>query len=85
MKAAEPPSTRYHLRMAVVVNWNGKEVPDELRSLPSGRYVLESVDAVPALTDEEEAGLHEAMSSLDRAEGLPAESVFNRIESKLRR
>jgi len=47
--------------------------------------VLEAVDAVPPLTDEEEAGLHEALASLDRGEGVSAEEVFRRLGEKIRR
>jgi hypothetical protein len=27
-----------------IVTWNGKDVPPELRELPAGRYIVESVD-----------------------------------------
>jgi hypothetical protein len=53
--------------MATVLKWNGKDLPDELRKLPEGRYVIESLDAVSALTLEEELGLEEALKELDRA------------------
>jgi hypothetical protein len=43
--------------MTVVLNFDGKQLPREMRSLPSGRYILQSVDEVLALTAEEEAGL----------------------------
>ncbi len=71
--------------MAVVLNWNGTDVPEELRKLPEGRYVLESVDALPVLTAEQEQGLDEAIASLDRGEGVDAETVFRRVEGRLRR
>lgn len=71
--------------MSVLLNWNGKELPDELRELPSGRYVLESVDRVLDLTPEEEAGLEEAARSLDAGEGLSLDEVKQRLEGILRR
>ena len=71
--------------MAVVVHWNGKDVPNELRTLPEGRYVIESVDAAPALSPDEEAGLEQAIDSLRQGQGVPAEAVFRRIEERLRR
>ena len=52
--------------MTVVLNFDGKQLPEEMRSLPSGRYVLQSLDEVPVLTAEEEAGLEEAARSLDK-------------------
>src|SRR4051812_30734936 len=53
------------LAMSIVLDWDAEEIPEdvrermpaELRSLPSGRYVLEPLDAAPQLTDEEEAGI----------------------------
>ena len=71
--------------MSVLLNWNGKELPDELRELPSGRYVLESVDRVLDLTPEEDAGLEEAARSLDAGEGLSLDEVKHRLQGILRR
>jgi hypothetical protein len=46
------------------VNWNGKDVPAELRDLPAGRYVVEAVDdEAPALSAEEHAGIEAALES----------------------
>ena len=50
---------------AVVVEWNGQDVPEQLRRLPAGRYVLASVDESVALSDEEEAGLIAALKSAE--------------------
>jgi hypothetical protein len=61
--------------MALVLNFDGRHLPEEMRSLPSGRYVLQSVDEVSALTPEEEAGLEEAARSLDRGEGFTADEL----------
>lgn len=71
--------------MSVLVNWNGKELPEELRELPSGRYVLESVDKLLDLTPDEEAGLDEAAQSLDAGEGLSLDEVKRRLQGILRR
>jgi hypothetical protein len=53
------------VRNAVVVEWNGRDVPEELRELPAGRYVLAPVDEAVALSDEEEAGLIAALHSAE--------------------
>jgi hypothetical protein len=50
---------------AVVVEWNGQDVPEQLRELPAGRYVLAPVDESIALSDEEEAGLIAALKSAE--------------------
>ncbi len=70
--------------MTRVLEWNGKDVPEELRSLPAGRYVVEAVDNAPALTPEEEAGLVEALQALDQ-EGESAKEVRRAIAKALRR
>jgi hypothetical protein len=71
--------------MSVLLNWNGREVPVELRELPPGRYVLESVDRTWDLTPEEDAGIDEAARSLDAGEGLSLDEVKRRLEGMLRR
>ena len=68
--------------MSVVLHWNGKDVPQELRSLPEGRYV---VDAAPDLSPDEDAGLEVALESLRQGRGVDASVVFRRIEESLRR
>jgi hypothetical protein len=57
--------------MSVVLNWNGKGIPDELRALPPGRYVIEAVDEAPELTDDEQEGIEAALASV-RHETKPA-------------
>ena len=68
-----------------VLKWNGKDVPEELRSLPKGRYVVEAVDEYPALTPEEEEGLVEALRAIDRGEGESAKEVRRAISKALKR
>jgi hypothetical protein len=70
---------------AHVLNWNGKDVPDELRELPAGRYVIEPVDALSPLTDEEEEGLRQALESLRGGRGRTLEQVRQTIGAVLRR
>jgi hypothetical protein len=70
--------------MSRVLKWNGKDLPDELRSLPAGRYVVEPVDEAPALTPEEEQGLVEALQAIDRGEGESAKDVSRAIGKALK-
>jgi hypothetical protein len=66
--------------MVKVINWNGRDLPDEvrqmlpegLRDLPPGRYVVEPVGA-PDLTPEEEDGLIQALSDDDA--GVPTYTI----------
>lgn len=70
---------------ARILHWNGTDLPAELRDLPSGSYVVEPVDAGPALTREEEDGLRQAMASLDAGKGRSMEQVRQTIDAILRR
>jgi len=75
----------YSWSMSRVLKWNGKDVPEELRSLPAGRYVVEAIDEAPALTPEEEEGLVEALRALDRGEGESSKEVRRAIGRALKR
>jgi hypothetical protein len=68
-----------------VLNWNGKDLPEELRDLPAGRYVVEAADDVPALTHEEEDGLRQALASMRAGKGRSVEQVRGTIDALLRR
>ena len=79
--------------MSIVLNWNGEDLPDEvrelmpseLRGLPRGRYVLEPVDDVPELTDDEEAGIDAAIESVRAGKGVTLEAAKARIDRILGR
>ena len=71
--------------MSVVLHWNGEDVPQELRALPEGRYVVDAVDVAPDLSIDEEAGLEAGLESLRQGRGVAASVVFRRIEEGLRR
>jgi hypothetical protein len=70
---------------ARVLTWNGSDVPSELRELPAGRYVLESVDEAPVLTAAEEQGLRDALGSLASGRGRSLDDVRRSIDAALRR
>jgi hypothetical protein len=69
--------------MAVrVIQWNGAEIPEGLRDLPPGRYVVEAVDDVPPLTAEEDAGLAAPLDELDAGESVPLAVVVRRLQRR---
>ena len=70
---------------ARVLHWNGKDIPEELRELPAGTYVVEAVDNAPTLTPDEEQGLAEALASLRAGEGRTVDQVRKTIGSIIRR
>jgi len=59
--------------MAIVVNWNGVDVPEELKGLKKGRYVLLPIDEPVEFSEEEEAGLEAALASVQAEERLALE------------
>jgi hypothetical protein len=62
-----------------VIDWNGSDVPEALRRLPAGRYVVEPLDEPSELTPDEEEGLIQALESLRAGRGLEHEQVRERI------
>ena len=74
---------RYALPMAVIVNWNGVDVPEELKALKKGRYVLVPIDEPPELTEEQEAGLEAAMASILEGHGLSRDEAFAKLKASL--
>jgi hypothetical protein len=69
----------YPSGMGRILKWNGQDVPDELRSLPAGRYVVEPVDEVPDLTDEEEQGLTTAIESARQGDVFTVEEARRKV------
>lgn len=68
---------------ARTLQWNGRDLPDELRELPAGTYLLESIDAAPSLTVEEDLGLEHGLASLRAGAGRSLEQVRQAIDALL--
>jgi predicted transcriptional regulator len=64
-----------------VLNWNGHDVPPELRELPAGRYVLAEYDV--ELSAEQEAGLEEGLDEIDRGQTEPWQDVRAQLDDVL--
>ena len=62
-----------------IIHWNGDDLPEELRALPAGAYVVGPASELVALTPEEEAGIAKALESLDAGRGIQHENVAERI------
>jgi hypothetical protein len=69
---------------ARVLRWNGKDLPEELRELPAGTYLVEAVDAL-LLTQDEDEGLAKALASLRAGGGRSLDQVRQSIASALDR
>ncbi len=73
-------------RRARLVNWNGKDLPPELRELPAGRYVVEAFDEhAPPLTAEEDAGIEAALESYRQGRVVDATRARAIIDAALKR
>ncbi len=64
------------------MRWNGRDLPDELRELPAGEYVVEPVEG-PELTEEQEEGLRAAMASLRAGGGVDGAEARRRLDALL--
>ena len=61
--------------------WDGSLVPEELRGLPPGRYVVEPLSE--PLTDKEEQGIGKALEDLDAGRGIGFDEVMSELEGGL--
>lgn len=66
-------------------HWNGQDLPEELRDLPPGTYMVEAIDQPPLLTEDEDAGLSAALDSLRAGKGRTLEQVRQTIDAILQR
>ena len=77
-----PTATRY-TDDVTIIDWNGADVPEELRSLPAGKYVIQRAD--DALTSDEEQGLIAALESIRAGKGVPHDVARERLLQRARR
>lgn len=69
-----------------LMTWNGQDVPSELRGLPAGRYIVETVEAEgPELTPEEDAGIEAALESYRQGRVVTAKRAREVIDAALGR
>jgi len=69
--------------MAIVVNWNGVDVPEELKDLKKGRYVLLPMDEAPELTEEQESGLEAALASVRAGKSVSLDEARAKAKAHL--
>jgi len=71
--------------MRHVVDWDGKNLPEEMKALPPGRYAVRLLDEPAALTAEEEEGIQQAMASLAAGQGHSLDEARDRVLRALKR
>ena len=76
---------RYTVRMAIIVNWNGVDVPKEFKDLKKGCYVLLPMDEAPELTEEQESGLEAAPASVRAGQATSYIARDNPADASVRR
>jgi hypothetical protein len=65
------------------IDWDGTNMPAELRTLPPGRYHLVPVDDDAPMTEEEDAAVREGLDSLAAGRVKPFDQVFRELRSRL--
>jgi hypothetical protein len=71
-------------RRALIVDWNGKDLPSELHDLPVGRYLVEATDDA-TLTEDEERGMELAFEQYRRGQTVTAAQARQIFDSLLKR
>jgi hypothetical protein len=62
-----------------ILEWNGKDVPKTLRSLPQGHYVIEQLAPGRKLTLAEDTGLQQALQSVNAGRTIKASVVHEQL------
>ena len=68
------------MHMPHTLDWDGEHLPEQLKRLPPGRYVLIEADASEVrLSREEETGLIEALEAARAGQGRTLDEVRARV------
>lgn len=65
---------------ATVIDWDGSNVPRELRVLPPGRYIVAPIDDSTELSSAEDAGVRLGLDDLEGGALVPLDEVRRRFE-----
>jgi hypothetical protein len=66
-----------------VIEWDGRNVPRELRRLAPGRYVVLPIDA--ELTADEDVAVRRGLDELEAGDLVPLDEVIREFESRTHR
>lgn len=67
---------------ATVIDWDGNNVPPELRLLPPGRYVLAPLDDSADLTPEEDAAVRQGLDEFEAGDVVSFDEVVRAFEAR---
>jgi hypothetical protein len=76
-------SVASYTAVVTIIEWNGADLPAELRKLPAGTYIIQPAEE--ALAPDEEQGLITALESLRAGKGVPHEAARKRLLQRARR
>ena len=71
----------------IIIEWDGTNVPEDLKKLPPGRYLLGPAYELwddDELTEEEDAGIQLAIDQIDAGQGIPLDEAMRQIRSRVR-
>ena len=68
-----------------ILTWNGADLPEALRNLPPGRYVVEAVDNAPLLSEVQDQQLRHALQVAHDDQGVDHGEAEARLRARLRR
>ena len=80
---ADSDDKRTERLRAIQIDSDGTNLPEGLRLLPPGTYVVTFVDDIHELTPEEEAGILQAMDDIEAGHGIPLEEARQEIKARL--
>jgi hypothetical protein len=67
---------------ATIIEWDGTNIPEELRQLPPGRYYLGVMaDDDDEMSEEEEVAVMEGLADLDAGRVVPYETAMRELRS----
>lgn len=69
---------------ATVIDWDGARLPDKLRELPPGRYVVAPLNDHDELTPEEDAAVRQGLDDLAAGKVVPLDEVIREIHQRSR-
>lgn len=67
---------------ATLIDWDGTHVPEDLRKLPPGRYLVSDPYRDDEITEEEEAGVLLAIEEMEAGHVIPLEDVIREIRAR---
>ncbi len=67
-----------------IIEWDGRQMPERLRGLPPGRYLIEPLDEA-SLTADQDAGIAAGLDALDAGHGISLADVVSQFRGDQRR